>query len=1061
MALNELSSGHIRQNHNAEHSRRILRGAVFEGKDDRLQNENTPLAASSVRGMLRNGTETGITGQFSIKPPRVPFSALRAQTGLPLQAHQASTSPQHLSPRHYYPPDAKDQRAMRSENLDPNLSQFRKGIYNSSSRGPSVNRTKDYCVDGIRSYSMTQSSFFSHSLTKRHPYVHTSRSQGRGTVQNVRPRSPFAYPVRLKRPGYRPSSPALSDLSRSIPGSDTDQRSYRTASPASMHFGNGFTTPWQANNNHSEPLLPFCHQASPFQHANGPRPTKSLRSTRSSSKLSYAQAMDDPMWSQPPHQTQPNVFYDYTEGFEEQAHLHQMSVSVARHSYPHHATSDVGTLEESVDHHEVSYIADLPSEVGIVQKMERGMNQEDQHSVCTCHGKGPLRVSAELVHRADSPQAASEHQNDYENGSPVMYSDLRLQEHGFESKRSSGKEVDYQQVKIHEKTDSVAPRTDTSIPEDTHETKHMPLPSAVSHVSAQSITSPGLQGGDDRSMNGSGTDPAELQGQATTPATLRRLSRQSIISEGMKVSENSNILTDSLDIVAPTPERSRNSTSIRERFSKILSIDEGLSEIDDIAASSTQRLSIAGAVGNSIQVLHNNTCTDTSAFDRNEIGPGTDSFSDDEGEKALSKGLMDTFCKSEESPPLNGDNGDKGDKNMPSGSAKNLHLSVTEKEDSPRAKLTPASIRLSHRKTSIIQGLRPTDVSTENESVITDIEKHLSTERLCIKSFGPPDHSSEIELPFNFTPVVQAEKRPLLSQTESPRSSPKQNNGRTSWEIPNMSNPTMEPDRSSSCSPLDSRPWNLDASYPWSETAPSLDVVMPLPNDTVDTSPQRGLPRFKLRIHRASSSTGGTGKLIKRNRSSEETSSSALDLSVDRIPSVSFRHKVKPALSAPPGQNNSSHDIISSNPMQTRFVESFNFPSQTSPIITLVPPSPGYEVRSFFSDDSSQAHPKGSLRKRLSEFRSRHSRAGSGDARPGYDRGLFSSNFGVSRASGRSSRQSQDTSNTRLRKTRMERMRRTVRKIRFWVLHREGNIPRWKRKRQDKTPNSPESATPI
>lgn len=26
-----------------------------------------------------------------------------------------------------------------------------------------------------------------------------------------RPRSPFAYPTRLKRPGFRPSSPALTD----------------------------------------------------------------------------------------------------------------------------------------------------------------------------------------------------------------------------------------------------------------------------------------------------------------------------------------------------------------------------------------------------------------------------------------------------------------------------------------------------------------------------------------------------------------------------------------------------------------------------------------------------------------------------------------------------------------------------------------------------------------------------------------------------------------------------------------------------------------------------------
>ena len=102
-----------------------------------------------------------------------------------------------------------------------------------------------------RTYSMTQSSHITHSLSNRHPYVHNGR------FQNVRPISPFAYPTRLKRPGYRPSSPALS-LSRSMHSSDPDRgQSSRTASPASIYNFNRIPTSWQQAVNRSDPMLPY------------------------------------------------------------------------------------------------------------------------------------------------------------------------------------------------------------------------------------------------------------------------------------------------------------------------------------------------------------------------------------------------------------------------------------------------------------------------------------------------------------------------------------------------------------------------------------------------------------------------------------------------------------------------------------------------------------------------------------------------------------------------------------------------------------------------------------
>lgn len=62
---------------------------------------------------------------------------------------------------------------------------------------------------GHRSMSMTQASHAPYTVPS---YLHSHSMRGnpdRGLIQ--RPRSPFAYPARLKRPGFRPSSPALTD----------------------------------------------------------------------------------------------------------------------------------------------------------------------------------------------------------------------------------------------------------------------------------------------------------------------------------------------------------------------------------------------------------------------------------------------------------------------------------------------------------------------------------------------------------------------------------------------------------------------------------------------------------------------------------------------------------------------------------------------------------------------------------------------------------------------------------------------------------------------------------
>ncbi len=176
--------------------------------------------------------------------------------------------------------------------------------------------------------------------------------------------------------------------------------------------------------------------------------------------------------------------------------------------------------------------------------------------------------------------------------------------------------------------------------------------------------------------------------------------------------------------------------------------------------------------------------------------------------------------------------------------------------------------------------------------------------------------------------------------------------------------------------------------------------------------------------------------------------SSVIASSVDLLKSASFRRAQKSRPSIGPGDCNSSHDIIRTSPLQTRFIESFEQPSLVSPITSLMPPSPALDVQSFFSDDSSQGRPKGSLRKRFSDFRTRNSRANSVDHAPGYDRGNLTSTFGLSRASGRSSRQSQTTTVVPSPGFQTRRLQWTIfTRLRSWFSRRGHDIRQWKQKR--------------
>lgn len=171
------------------------------GASIRRSEENhvsSPAIPKVLESMLKTTTETGEEGLFAIKPPRVPHSPRRiggAYRDSPLH------KPKGAQP--YEGALVDDRRRLPSYARDASSEVI--SMYETASQ-KSANRGFD--DPDYRSYSMTQT-YSTYSLSNHRSYA-SLRSHPESTVLQ-RPRSPFAYPSRLKRPGFRPSSPALTD----------------------------------------------------------------------------------------------------------------------------------------------------------------------------------------------------------------------------------------------------------------------------------------------------------------------------------------------------------------------------------------------------------------------------------------------------------------------------------------------------------------------------------------------------------------------------------------------------------------------------------------------------------------------------------------------------------------------------------------------------------------------------------------------------------------------------------------------------------------------------------
>ena len=1095
MPLTELPVNHIGRNGIIEQRPDALHAAsVQSGISD--DHEKTIFGPSplSVQSMLKNTTETGDIGQFSIKPNRKPQSAFRPPPeGL---TRRATKSPRAQGTDGHFNMIYDRRPSPGLSRHDTTASSVVSSIpshYNSSYRGPS----RVAPVEEYRSYSMTQSSYVSHNLTNRQPCVNGGY-QGRGTGRSGRPRSPFAYPTRLKRPGYRPSSPALSDINR--PGYYSRPNS-RPVSPASVYSTNRAPAIWQQSTNRSDPSLRNyspCHVKGHQQYRypspapsqpSTPRQASSLRSVASASRIPRAQLSMQNMWTHPESPPPSPLFYDYTETFEESHHLPRVNMSSTNLHDPNVLNLDQDIWYKPEARTPESSPIELPNEV--VKQNATPITPHAKRHISSTLSTGreslvlPTQPKTEqaFIHFKDSRRNTSGTSTSVTRAS-VMIDGENIRPSSTlttEEALLTGQLPHVQAAKDHRRADGAdLASMQIDIPRLGESQEYQRSPCSSSTDSMRTAESNSLfkpeQVFNSPTPNIPGALPvtppktAVLESAEDSPAAKSAKTIKEEAPEDLTFEDHSTF--ERTEIVSPTPERSITSPTNRDRFSKILGLEDSLFGLDDSVSKSHLEKGPTEKTSHKPPLRIRESLANSSTINTTIL---EESVSDEE--KKLLSELQKTCNK------------------RPDQSIQTLNSSADSQTTSSRAYFTPplpsnvwnsAKSRQENRLApeSLIPRTSPTESETTKQprhsaaaiqhrhaqvlssscKPLLRVDKELPPVPRRQRSFiaiTPPAEGRRSEHPFSFTPLVNKviEDDPIVELEGGRVSLTQYSNVDDCQTLTPAVNSKSLGDRDSVASSHGSRPWNSDSNYPWSDQPPDLEVTNPQPAEVTPPPTERMFPRFKLRIQRASTSSAGTTRLSKHRPSADESSSSRRNSRHNSTKTATFKRKVRSRMSVSPGQNNSSHDICNEH-LRTRFVESFDPPPQittliSSPTITLLPPSPGHEVRSFFSDDSSQARQKGSLRKRLSDFKARHSQTNSADDIQGYDRGLLSSALAKSRASGRSSRQSQNTAGASSYTSQIKQIRsKVMNKVRFWWQSGENRIRDWgwrMRHRQDRS----------
>lgn len=1060
------------------------------GSSDVTDNTHFLRGSSSIQSMLKNTIETRDVGKFSINPSQLPVPTHRAAPSAPstpLSSGTARNRPSRIPSRRSYTRQHADDDIDFHQSFDypyPSSPGSNSAISSYQTQSPRPYREPSQGSNqDERSYSMSQSSVINHGFSN--PGLHSpNRLQVQGDARNLRPRSPYAYPTRLKRPGYRPSSPALSELHKDNQGVSAggyQETNPERASPMHRYTVRKVPATWQQGSNHSDSL---------FQRYS-PSPVSRYSSARSSSPSSPRMPTPGPLlsldqnsvsresldllsdksgWTTRKSPSPSPVFYDYTEAFEEENHFRKSVVTLAGGVIPEHMDIGFQEPERKASTPEMPACSDVPKallqgnagSVG-VSELESTVNRKalsqiprrvigSNHSSIIEDAQGQIAPVGrhQLRRKAKSFVVERPRSGEKDLAPPVSSKYSKVQRHTF---------ADLSAVRSTPKASLASPPCSISSSESIYSVQSFSRPEQpvldppterLSRIDLHSGTSGKLPFNSDRR-----TPDLESEGQILLPPpSPRRPASFDYWSD-----------SEPSQIFAPTPERSLSSPGHRDRFSRIFSIGQGSADTDEVNENCyrptryhiTERHIKEQEIGNSGATNVSAFRTENSLTDPPKVAlemrrPVIDSKFHDESEldqapEEEPRMFTTTHLDSQQVT-------EKGPKQV-------MVASMTsEVSFSPRIgrKGKPAiSLPVSPSQVSTVDIIRLNDpvrnsdpggkaLVERNNTKPHIMKRHPSLPNIpSFISYSPPPNPNPDTLPFSFKPLL-AGKTDSVSvanlqdyDSEVPDNEPDEDH---TLEKPYDSEEykiRVSQNSNSTESLPSSRPWNLDTSYPWTDQNPELEVTVPqLKTGSLQSTNKP--PRFKLKVHRASSSVTGSAKLTKQPPSLELSAIRKRNMSNEL--SQSGAYSCKPRTSITISQSNSSH----ASQVMNQYSESISSPlasSAVSPSIKLVPPSPGLnlEVRSLFSDDSSQIQPKGSIRKRISQLKLIAARANSTESTTDTNPGVPGSAVGKSRASGRTSRQDA-TPSARIYNLRHLK-RRVVEKVRGWFHRGEEKVRFW------------------
>ncbi|MCJ1309015.1 hypothetical protein MMC25_002670 [Agyrium rufum] len=979
---------------------------------------------SSISSMLRNTTETGEIGLFSIKPPRVPVMHPRPQSrsssASQAQYNSHRRQPQNGSRSH-------DRRAntsrLNSLQSHPGTTSSLGSVYQGENNVGLPGRPRHVTVDGSRTPSFSHSTNFTDSLP---PSLSDTSGQQR---------SPYAYPTRLKRPGYRPSSPALSDFGvsdrRARFGGHDFGPGFRTASPLSGQAGTRTPLGYRSYQNSSTPSL-LGNNAGHAQRSNGiysgpgslypgfsGRP-ESRQSSHNVMPGTYTPNLREDLWRQQSPSPTP-LYYDYTEAFEDVSPVHYHDVAD-----PCRDTSKLSTPRPVSTYHELEgeNVVKEPTELH-----GRSSNESPAEEPLTIETSTPSRpksgnllaqVSA-ILKEPDSPdndKVETRFHTPFERLED--YTTIAIQPNGEEPEHDHAITLGGS-TQGHDILTSSKLRkpSSTSLKRATHRTAVIPPGVRQIHHQVSEANISRLSRTQDH-------DVAQTVPQRSSSLPWRVPSfqkghnaltaRSDASTEPSPSSLRGSMMRDA-SLFAPIAERPISSQSQNDRFSRILSIDDsfdGLSDIPERTETSTRITSGSMPLPDLPEFIHEDL--PKPPFAASVHSPSSSIYS-----TLTIKGAISHTPKH------------------------SLHLSIPTKTTS---EVYESGLKFAERNKidTVIQldklqadsGPRtpPTfgpvapklnQIPTAANSLTTKSSQANVATLIAKESSGASAISTPLPALLRSDPVkeqapdVDGIKLVVPKTRTSNRASAPSTTQKLDWfedstkpdDRPSLQSPINYPvykvqrrgDKALPITPRTPRPQSGSRISPWSEP----------PGSTLNTSGKSKssnelggdaskTPKFNLNVIRASRSTSTTSKATK------QTTDSSHSLSESRPVQTSL---FKKSLSSRKSGLNSAKRSFDFSPVQTRFKESLETSVSTAPFINLRPPSPDLhmtDVRSFFSDDSS-AHKqgRGSMRKRLSQFR----RGGS----PGLEDGIAGRRSGSAMGkSGHSRVPSNHTADTLLRR---------------------------------------------